>query len=149
VTASGIRELRSLNSFKLPPNSLTTLCNGGSALIVEIAGPRATPGVRTVETGRYHWHQVARTLTDDAQVDLLDAELRALHPDLGKVVLDLQVSGTLSLAGRKFFEERIAENVRAAICGMRLDDTELLLSRLTRTWTTSTGWALSVSLLIG
>jgi DNA repair exonuclease SbcCD nuclease subunit len=115
------------DSFKLPPNSPTTLCNGGSALVIEIAGPRATPGVRTVETGRYHWHQVARTLTDDAQVDLLDAELRALHPDLGKVVLDLQVSGTLSLAGRKCFEKRIVEGVRAAICGMRLDDAELVL----------------------
>jgi DNA repair exonuclease SbcCD nuclease subunit len=115
------------DSFKLPPNSSTTLCNGGSALLVEIAGPRATPSVRTVETGRYYWHQVARILTDDAQVELLDAELRALHPDLGKVVLDLQVSGTLSLAGRKWFEERIAEGVRAAICGMRLDDTELVL----------------------
>jgi DNA repair exonuclease SbcCD nuclease subunit len=115
------------DAFKLPPKSATTLCNGGSALLVEIAGPRATPAVRTIETGRYHWHQMARTLTDDAQVELLDAELRALHPDLGKVILHLQVSGTLSLAGRKRFEERIAEGVQAAICGMRLDDTELLL----------------------
>ncbi len=115
------------DAFKLPPKSETTLCNGGSALLVEIDGPRAMPGVKTVETGRYHWHKVARTLTDDAQVELLDAELRALHSDLGKVVLDLQVSGTLSLAGRKRFEERIAEGVQAAICGMRLDDTELVL----------------------
>jgi DNA repair exonuclease SbcCD nuclease subunit len=115
------------DSFKLPPHSSTTLCNGGSALLVEIAGPRATPAVRTVETGRYHWHRVVRTLTNDTQVELLDAELRALHPDLGRVVLDLRVSGTLSLAGRTCFEERIAGGVRAAICGMRLDDTELLL----------------------
>ena len=33
----------------------------------------------------------------------------------------------MSLAGRKLFEERIAERVRAAICGMRLDDSELVL----------------------
>lgn len=115
------------DSFKLPPNSSTTLCNGGSALLVEIAGPRATPVVRTVETGRYRWHRVGKILTEDAQIELLDAELRALNPDLGKIVLDLQVSGTLSLAGRKLFEERIAGGVRAAICGMRLDDTELVL----------------------
>jgi hypothetical protein len=54
-------------------------------------------------------------------------ELRALQPDLDKIVLNLQVSGTLSLAGRKLFEERIAEGVRAAICEMRLDDSELVL----------------------
>jgi DNA repair exonuclease SbcCD nuclease subunit len=115
------------DSFKLPPNSSMTLCNGGSALLVEVAGPRATPVVRTIKTGRYHWHRVGKILTDDAQVELLEGELRALHPDLGKIVLHLEVSGTLSLAGRKLFEERIAEGVRAATCGMRLDDTGLVL----------------------
>jgi DNA repair exonuclease SbcCD nuclease subunit len=115
------------DSFKLPPNSSTTLCNGGSALIVEIAGPLATPGVKAVETGQYQWHRVTKILTDDSQVELLDVELRALQPDLDKIVLNLQVSGTLSLAGRKLFEERIAEGVRAAICEMRLDDSELVL----------------------
>jgi DNA repair exonuclease SbcCD nuclease subunit len=115
------------DSFKLPPNTSTTLCNGGAALIVQIAGPRATPAVKAVETGQYQWHKVTKILTDDPQVELLDAELRALQPDLDKVVLNLQVSGTLSIAGRKLFEERIAERVRAAICGMRLDDSELVL----------------------
>jgi DNA repair exonuclease SbcCD nuclease subunit len=95
--------------------------------MVEIVGPRSTPTVKTVETGQYKWHKVAKLLTDDPQIELLDAELRALQPDLDKVVLSLQVSGTLSLAGRKLFEERIAERVRAAICGMRLDDSELVL----------------------
>lgn len=115
------------DSFRLPPNSSTTLCNGGSALIVEIVGPRSAPTVNAVETGQYKWHKVTKPLTDDPQIALLDAELRALQPDLDKVVLSLQVSGTLSLAGRKLFEERIAERVRAAICGMRLDDSELVL----------------------
>jgi DNA repair exonuclease SbcCD nuclease subunit len=115
------------DSFKLPPTLSTTLCNGGSALLVEIAGPQATPVVRTIETGRYRWHRVSAILTDDPHIELLDEELRALHQDLGKVVLHLQVSGTLSLAGRKLFEERIAEGIRASICGMRLDDTGLVL----------------------
>jgi DNA repair exonuclease SbcCD nuclease subunit len=115
------------DAFKLPPNSSTTHCNGGAALLVEIAGPRSAPVVTSVETGRYRWHQVSRTLSEDAQVEILDAELRALEPDLGKVVLDLQVSGTLSLAGRKSFEERIAQGVQAALRGMRLDDAKLVL----------------------
>jgi hypothetical protein len=115
------------DSFKLPPNSPLTLCNGGSALLVEIAGPQATPVVRNLDTGQYRWHKVEKILTNDTQIELLDAEIRSLDTDLGKIVLDLRIAGTLSLAGRKLFEERIAEGVRAAICGMRLDDAELLL----------------------
>jgi DNA repair exonuclease SbcCD nuclease subunit len=115
------------DAFKLPPNSSSTLCNGGSALLVEIAGSRAVPAVTPVETGRHRWHCVIKVLTDESQIELLDAELRALDPDLGKVVLDLQVAGALSLAGHKLFDERVAEGIGAAVCGMRLDDTQVVL----------------------
>jgi hypothetical protein len=115
------------DAFKLPPDSSGTLCNGGSALIVEIAGPRATPVVMPVETGRYRWHSVTRQLADEAQIELLDGELRALDIDLGKVVLNLKAAGTLSLAARKLFEERIAESIAAAVRGMRLDASEIVL----------------------
>jgi DNA repair exonuclease SbcCD nuclease subunit len=115
------------DAFKLPPSQPNTLCNGGTALLVDISGPRAIPTVTPVETGRYRWHRVTRTLTDDTQIDLLQAELRALDPDLSKVVLDLHVSGTLSLAGRKSFEEQITQSVRPALCGMRLNDLNLVL----------------------
>jgi len=115
------------DSFNLPPNSSSTSCNGGSALLVEIAGQRAVPAVTPVKTGRYRWHCVTKVVTDEAQVELLDAELRALDPDLGKVVLDLRVAGTLSLTARKLFDERIAEGIAAAVCGMRLDAAEIVL----------------------
>jgi DNA repair exonuclease SbcCD nuclease subunit len=113
--------------FKRPPGSSGTLCNGGSALVVEIAGARAVPNVLPVEVGRYRWHQVVTTLTEDPQIDLLEAELRALEPDLSIVVLDLQLTGTLSLAGRKRFEERIIHGIGAAVCGMRTQDAGLVL----------------------
>ena len=113
--------------FKLPPDASTTLCNGGAALLVEIAGPRAVPLVTSFPTGRYRWHQLSRALTEDAQIGLLEAELRALDADIGKVVLDLRVEGVLSLAGRKEFEERIAGGVHAALCAMRFDDSGLVL----------------------
>jgi DNA repair exonuclease SbcCD nuclease subunit len=115
------------DAFTLPPGAATTLCNGGAALLVEISGPRAILEVTPIETGRYRWHKLDKTLVDDSQVNLLDDELRALDPNLGRVLLDLRISGTLSLAGRKAFEEKIAENVRAALCGMRLDDGSLML----------------------
>jgi DNA repair exonuclease SbcCD nuclease subunit len=113
--------------FKRPPGSSGTLCNGGTALVVDIAGVRATPTVLPVEVGRYRWHQVMRTLTEDSQIDLLEAELRALDPDLSRVVLDLQVTGTLSLTGRKRFEERIIHGIGAAVCATRWQDGGLVL----------------------
>jgi hypothetical protein len=64
--------------FKRPPGSSGTLCNGGTALVVDIASARAAPTVLPVEVGRYRWHQVMKTLTEDSQIDLLEAELRAL-----------------------------------------------------------------------
>jgi len=115
------------DAFNLPPGATTTLCNGGSALLVDIAGSRGLPAVTPVETGRYRWHKVQRTLIDDAQVDLLDAELRALDRSLDRVLLNLSISGAISLAAREAFEEKIAQNVQAALRGMRLDDSGLLL----------------------
>jgi hypothetical protein len=70
---------------------------------------------------------VEKTLVDDSQIELLDAELRALDTSPDKVVLDLRVHCTVSPAGRQSFEERIAQNVRAAFCGMRLNDSGLML----------------------
>jgi DNA repair exonuclease SbcCD nuclease subunit len=113
--------------FKRPPGSSGTLCNGGSALVVDIAGARTAPKVLPVEVGRYRWHQLVKTLTEDSQIDLLEAELRALDPDLSRVVLDLQVTGTLSLAGRKSLEERIVQGVGAAVCAIRWQDAGLVL----------------------
>jgi len=69
------------DQFKLPPNAVTSLCNGGSALLVEINGSEMVPAVSPIPTGRYHWHRLEKTLTEDTQIDLLESELRALDPD--------------------------------------------------------------------
>ena len=45
---------------------------------------------------RYRWHQVERTLAEDAHVDRLEADLRALDTDLSRVAIDLEIAGTLS-----------------------------------------------------
>jgi DNA repair exonuclease SbcCD nuclease subunit len=116
------------DQFKLPPNAVTSLCNGGSALLVEINGPEMVPAVSPIPTGRYHWHRVEKTLTEDTQIDLLESELRALDPDLSKVVLDLRVTGAVSLAERRAFEERILQSVGAAVRGLRFDEAGLVLN---------------------
>lgn len=115
------------DQFKRPPGSTGTLCNGGTALLVDIPGARAVPTVSPVDVGRYRWHQASKTITEDSQIDLLEAEIRALEPDLSKVVLDLQVTGTLSLAARKIFEDRIVQAIGAAVCAMRWEGNGLTL----------------------
>lgn len=115
------------DQFKRPPGDSGSLCNGGAALLVDIAGSRAIPIVTPLVTGRYRWRQTARTLTEDSEVARLEEELRALDIDPSRTVLDLRADGVLSLAGRKEFEERIAGSIRAAFCGLRLDDSRLAL----------------------
>ena len=114
--------------FKLPPNATTSRCNGGTALLVEITAARMVPVVTPVTTGYYKWHMVEKTLTDDAQIELLEQELRALDRDSSKIVLDLRVGGALSLAGRKTFEDRILQSLGAALRALRFDEAGLVLS---------------------
>jgi len=113
------------DQFRLPPGSTERRCNGGSVLLVDIPGPRALPAVSTLDVGRYRWHRVSKTITEDSHIDLLEAELRALDKDLSSVVLDLDITGTVSLAGRKRFEDRIIQGVGAAVCAMRVQDSGL------------------------
>jgi DNA repair exonuclease SbcCD nuclease subunit len=115
------------DQFKRPPGDSSSLCNGGAALLVDIGGPRAIPTVTPLATGRYRWRQVARTVTEDSEVTRLEEELRALDVDPSRTLLDLRVDGVLSLAGRKEFEERIVGSIRAAFCGLCLDDSQLTL----------------------
>lgn len=116
------------DQFKLPPNAVSSLCNGGSALVVDLRGTRDLPVVSSISTGNYQWHIVEKTLTEDTQVDQLEVELRALSFDLTKVVVDLRVRGALSLAGRKKFEEQILQNVGAAVRALRFNEAGLVLN---------------------
>lgn len=114
--------------FKRPPNAVTSLCYGGSALLVEVKSARMVPAVLPIATGRYQWHMIEKTITEDLQIELLESELRALDPDLGKIVLDLRIAGAVSLAGRKTFEERILQSIGAALRGMRFNEADLVLN---------------------
>lgn len=116
------------DQFKLPPNAVSSLCNGGSALVVEINNPGMVPTVTPIATGRHQWHRVEKTLTEDSQVNSLVTQLRALNPDLSQLVIDLRVRGVLSLSGRKAFEEQIVQGVGAAFRALRFDDGELALN---------------------
>ncbi len=112
--------------FKVGGKASPTRCNGGHALLVEIDGPSAPPRVTPVETGQYAWHLLERTVISDDQIEPLEAEMRALEPNLGKAVVSLRIAGTLSLKGLEEFSSRIVERFGASVAALRLERDRLI-----------------------
>jgi DNA repair exonuclease SbcCD nuclease subunit len=100
----------------------------GAVLLVEIAGPGAVPVVQPLPTARYRWVRQRETLHGAADIAVLDERLRALVPDAARLLVDLVVEGTLSLADRALFAHRIDRSLRAALCHLKLDDERLYLA---------------------
>jgi hypothetical protein len=100
----------------------------GAVLLVDIAAAGATPTVQPLASAHYHWSRQRETLHGAADIGVLDARLRALRPDPARVLVDLVVEGTLALADRALFAQRIDRSLRAALCHLRLDDSQLHLT---------------------
>jgi hypothetical protein len=100
----------------------------GAVLLVEIAGPGAAPRVQPLATGRCHWRRQHETIHGADDIAVLDERIRALHQDPGRLLVDLVVEGTLSLADRALFAQRIDRSLRAALCHLKLDDERLYLT---------------------
>lgn len=100
---------------------------GGFALLIDVAGATNPPEVTPLATGRYHWRRERASIHGADDVHVLDERIRALHPDLPRLLVDLAVEGTLSLEERMRFEHRIALDLRSALCHLRLDDGALHL----------------------
>ncbi len=98
---------------------------GGEALLVEIDGPRARPVVSRHPVGRFLWRREAAILHGVTDIDVLETRLRGLDPDPSRVLVSLRAEGTLSLAARQEFEQRIALDVRSALRALRIDDAAL------------------------
>lgn len=79
----------------------------GQVLLVEIGGPGAPAAVTPQRTGRYRWLAMNEEIAAMADLENLEARLRAL-PELSATILKLDVKGTLPLAGRAELERRIA-----------------------------------------
>jgi DNA repair exonuclease SbcCD nuclease subunit len=109
-----------------PETDAFDLVDGGTALLVEIDGPRAVPVVAQHRVGRLDWHRLQISLHNATDIDVLETRLRDLSPDLRTVVLWLEVSGALSLQEREAFESRIRHGLRSALLVLRLDDAGLL-----------------------
>ncbi len=100
----------------------------GAALLVEIAAPGAAPVVQPLVSARYRWTRQRETLDGAEGIAVLDERIRALAPDAARLLVDLTVEGTLSLADRALFAQRIDRSLRAALCHLRLDDERLYLA---------------------
>ena len=100
---------------------------GGEALLLEIDGPRALPRVEFLPVGRFAWRRETATLDGDGAVAALETRLRALHPDLSQLLVQLRVEGTLSVEGRDTFERLVRDGVGSAMRALRIEDAGLLL----------------------
>ena len=97
----------------------------GTVLLVEIDGPRELPQVTPLSTGQYRWESLEERVENLEDVDLLENKLRNLNTDPNHTLVDLKLSGALSLADLQHFEERIVEGVAAALYHLRIDRGQL------------------------
>jgi len=101
---------------------------GGHALLVEIESADAAPIVTPIETGHYQWLTFREQMNGREDIDALATTLRGSGADLNRILVRLLVEGAVSLQDRQYFEEQIAEQVSAAFCYLRVDDTQLFPS---------------------
>jgi DNA repair exonuclease SbcCD nuclease subunit len=80
----------------------------GYVLIVDIDGPGREPRVEQVPIARSHWLSETVELTDDGALDGLAGRLEALD-EKSWTLLELDLTGQLSLAGRARLDDLIAE----------------------------------------
>lgn len=79
----------------------------GQVLLVEVAGPGAPPKVTPQRTGAHCWLTQVEDLSAAADLEGLEARLRAL-PDLSSLLMRLDLRGTLDLTARADLERRLA-----------------------------------------
>ena len=101
---------------------------GGQALLVEIENANAVPVVRPLETGHYRWMTFREQINSREEIDSLATALRGSGDDLNRILVRLLVDGAVSLQDRQYFEEQVVEQVSAAFCYLRVDDTRLFPS---------------------
>ena len=66
-------------------------------------------------------------LDGDAAVAELEARLRSLQRDISHLLVQLRVSGVLSLEGLELFERTVRDGVGGAVRALRIDDAGLRL----------------------
>ncbi len=88
--------------------------NGGKILLVEVDSHRAEPKVTPIETGSYAWRTLSEAVHQRSDVEFLRDKLHNCGDHLEKMLIRLEVTGSLSLVDRVFFDNLIADSLSAA-----------------------------------
>lgn len=91
----------------------------GQVLLVDIQAPGAVPVVSERRTGAFRWLEQAEDLSGMEDLAGLEARLRA-HDDLSRLLLRLDMRGTLDLTARADLEARLA-SLEAALFWLEAD----------------------------
>lgn len=102
--------------------------DGGRALLVEIDDAGTDPKITPFDTGRYRWIRLIERINGREDIDFLSEKIRNVDENLNRMLVHLKVEGTLSLGDREYFQQQITDGVSAALCFLRIDDSQLLPS---------------------
>lgn len=97
----------------------------GTALLVEINSPGATPRVTQLDTGQYSWVSVRESVANQEDIDWLDRHLRSLGREPARTLVSLAIDGALSLADMEYFRRKIEEEASASLAHLRVHDDDL------------------------
>jgi DNA repair exonuclease SbcCD nuclease subunit len=98
---------------------------GGQALVIEVEGVGSPARVVSKKVGVYDWHRAEAVVQSSTDIDALQAKLLGLGGDASRNLIELTVSGTLSLIDRTAFDERIRNKAGAAFRHLGLRDADL------------------------
>jgi hypothetical protein len=102
------------------------ILDGGHALLVELAGPGGPAEVTPLATGRFEWRQETLQIHGENDVETVAERLRSRHQEPARLLVDLRLEGTLSLAARERLG-RVLDDLAAALRFLRIDDHALYL----------------------
>lgn len=130
----GCRQIDPRTWYSGTPEPDRFKANGaGQALLVEVAAPGATPQVTALPTGHYRWQTLRAALHVETDLDGLLDTLGALD---GRDVVELQVEGSLDLAGHDRLHAALGEaeavvgHLEADLSRVCLQPTEADIARL-------------------
>lgn len=121
----GAREINSRVHYSGTPETDRFDTTGtGTALLVEIDVPGATPRVTQLDTGQYTWMSETATVRNQSDIDRLDQRLRSPDSRPERTLVSLKVDGVLSLEDQAYFNRNIKEN--ALLAHLNVDDNSLV-----------------------
>ena len=83
--------------------------DSGNVLIVEIDGPKNPPQILKKNVSEYDWIEKKVTVSDEASIDSIRDDFLSTDLDTGKTLLNLVVSGTISLEVNELYEDLLKE----------------------------------------